>query len=295
MSAKIDTQSSERQAGTTPAALSRPRVGFSPTMLLNAAGTRPEPAVSVPSANAPARRRPRPPNPNSSRPGCTPGRTGCAGCHTASGCRPDRWRTGRGWSCRQQARRPRAVVRRPGRIRPAVGEAGTGRGRRQAGDIDIVLDREREPEEGQDIGADRGGALFKRSGRRQQPIRVNQRYPDAIVAARGDAGQHLARNFGRPHLAAPVALAHRCKVETQHSWRLPSPGMACSGWPLEMQDAFRLPAKGAACRGCGRPHLTPALVDSALTRGIAGQCPHLSGWHAACCAPRARESSTGER
>jgi len=28
-----------------------PRVGLSPTILLNAAGTRPEPAVSVPSAN----------------------------------------------------------------------------------------------------------------------------------------------------------------------------------------------------------------------------------------------------
>ena len=50
MSAKTETQSSERQAGTTPVVLSRPRVGLRPTMLLKAAGTRPEPAVSVPSA-----------------------------------------------------------------------------------------------------------------------------------------------------------------------------------------------------------------------------------------------------
>src|SRR4051812_42702528 len=50
VSAKIDTQSIERHAGTTPLVLSRPHVGLSPTMLLNAAGTRPEPAVSVPSA-----------------------------------------------------------------------------------------------------------------------------------------------------------------------------------------------------------------------------------------------------
>ena len=50
VSAKIDTQSSERQAGTMPRVLSAPFVGLSPTMLLNAAGTRPEPAVSVPSA-----------------------------------------------------------------------------------------------------------------------------------------------------------------------------------------------------------------------------------------------------
>src|SRR3984893_9211180 len=46
--AKIDTQSRVRQAGTTPAVLSRPRVGLSPIKLLKAAGTRPEPAVSVP-------------------------------------------------------------------------------------------------------------------------------------------------------------------------------------------------------------------------------------------------------
>jgi hypothetical protein len=36
-------------AGTTPVRLSRPRVGFSPKMPLAAAGTRPDPAVSVPS------------------------------------------------------------------------------------------------------------------------------------------------------------------------------------------------------------------------------------------------------
>ena len=50
-----------RQAGTTPVVDSSPRLGFRPTMLLNAAGTRPEPAVSVPSAKLtrPARHRDR--------------------------------------------------------------------------------------------------------------------------------------------------------------------------------------------------------------------------------------------
>ena len=46
------TQSSERQAGTTPLVPTSPRVGLSPTIPFIAAGTRPEPAVSVPSANA---------------------------------------------------------------------------------------------------------------------------------------------------------------------------------------------------------------------------------------------------
>ena len=47
-----DTQSMLRQAGTTPAPPTRPGVGFRPTSWLKPAGTRPEPAVSVPSAKA---------------------------------------------------------------------------------------------------------------------------------------------------------------------------------------------------------------------------------------------------
>lgn len=50
--AKTLTQSRLRQAGTTPSAEIRPRVGLIPTMPLKAAGTRPEPAVSVPSARS---------------------------------------------------------------------------------------------------------------------------------------------------------------------------------------------------------------------------------------------------
>ena len=50
VSANTVTQSNDRHAGTTPRVLSAPRVGLSPTTLLNPAGTRPEPAVSVPSA-----------------------------------------------------------------------------------------------------------------------------------------------------------------------------------------------------------------------------------------------------
>jgi hypothetical protein len=46
------TQSNERQAGTTPRTETMPRVGLAPTMPWKAAGTRPEPAVSVPSARS---------------------------------------------------------------------------------------------------------------------------------------------------------------------------------------------------------------------------------------------------
>src|SRR6201994_3298458 len=51
VNANTETQSSVRQAGTTPLVETRPRLGLRPTMLLSIAGTRPEPAVSVPSAS----------------------------------------------------------------------------------------------------------------------------------------------------------------------------------------------------------------------------------------------------
>jgi hypothetical protein len=49
--AKTEIVSMERQAGTIPCAEMLPIVGFSPTILPNIAGTRPDPAVSVPRAN----------------------------------------------------------------------------------------------------------------------------------------------------------------------------------------------------------------------------------------------------
>src|SRR3569833_441255 len=51
VSEKFEMQSSVRQAGTTPDVEIMPRLGFKPTMLLSIAGTRPDPAVSVPSGS----------------------------------------------------------------------------------------------------------------------------------------------------------------------------------------------------------------------------------------------------
>src|SRR4051812_619331 len=50
--AKTVTQSRLAQAGTTPFTGQAPRLGLKPTSLFNAAGTRPEPAVSVPREKA---------------------------------------------------------------------------------------------------------------------------------------------------------------------------------------------------------------------------------------------------
>ncbi len=46
--AKMDTQSTLCAAGKTPRVLISPLLGLKPTMLLSPAGTRPDPAVSVP-------------------------------------------------------------------------------------------------------------------------------------------------------------------------------------------------------------------------------------------------------
>ena len=52
--------------------------------------------------------RPRPPSPTTSRPAPAPHRTRCAACRTGCACRPARWRTDRGWSCRAAPPRPPA-------------------------------------------------------------------------------------------------------------------------------------------------------------------------------------------
>ena len=167
-SARTPTRS--RACGTLEqrrAAEITPRLGFSPTMLLSAAGTRPEPAVSVPSENGTSPRRQRPQSPSSTRPESALRRKHCAARRRASARRRGRWRTGRDWSCRwngaggTQARDARGV-----RFR-RVGEGRTRRGGRQAGDVDVVLHGERHAVERQ-----RGIALWRRalSPRRSRPL-----------------------------------------------------------------------------------------------------------------------------
>ena len=96
-------------------------VGFSPTMLLSPAGTRPEPAVSVPSANGDdaARHRHRRAG-ATSRPARARDRWRSAAPDRACARRQARSRTGRDWSCRRRARRPRGAARRRSRPRSGI-------------------------------------------------------------------------------------------------------------------------------------------------------------------------------
>src|SRR5437868_597205 len=142
MSAKIDTQSSEWQAGTTPRVLSRPRVGLSPTRLLNAAGTRPEPAVSVPRLKV-------------ARP------AGTAHADEAGGELVEV-----GLADEDRARGKKPLHYRGARFR-YVREFGARGRRRQAGDIEVVLDRKRNAVERQCLGS---GELELGSARRERLI-----------------------------------------------------------------------------------------------------------------------------
>ncbi len=70
----------ERSAGgDDPVVLTNPRVGLHPTMLPNAAGTRPEPAVSVPRANGTRPAATATPEPELDPPGTTAGSNGLRG------------------------------------------------------------------------------------------------------------------------------------------------------------------------------------------------------------------------
>jgi hypothetical protein len=76
-------------------------------------------------------------------------------------------------------------------------EAGTRGGCRQAGDVDVVLDRERDPVQSQlRIG------VVERLRRRQQGLICHARDPHRLLAACSEALQELAGGLGGPHARA---------------------------------------------------------------------------------------------
>lgn len=77
--AKTEIVSSVRQAGTTPAAETTPSVGFSPAIPFSAAGTRPDPAVSVPRAKGTIPRATATADPEDEPPGTIPGSSALRG------------------------------------------------------------------------------------------------------------------------------------------------------------------------------------------------------------------------
>ena len=79
LAANTETQSSVRQAGSMPRGEMAPTLGFSPTMPFSMAGTRPEPAVSVPRLSAAMPRATATAEPDDEPPGTCPGATALRG------------------------------------------------------------------------------------------------------------------------------------------------------------------------------------------------------------------------
>ncbi len=178
-------------AGTTPCALTSPREGLSP-MLFSPAGTRPEPAVSVPSEVHLARGD----SEGRTRAGATAhvGRIGTrwAWRRRASACRSGRRRTGRGWSCRPPGAARAQALHHAGVFGGHVPKGrACGRGR-QAGHVDVVLDGEAQP--GQGAGAAFNRGLQRRQGCGSRVIQAAAAVPSSSGRGSGRLGDACTIN-----------------------------------------------------------------------------------------------------
>ena len=271
---RVATQSARRPTrsrgcGTrarTPAVLTRPGVGFRPTMLLKPAGTRPEPAVSVPSANGTSPR-----DTTTAEPELEPPlhAIGCEGAarprRRASACRPGRWRTGRGWSCRSQtapASSSRATtVACAGAMYANAGQAAVVG---SAGDVDVVLDRERHPKQGHrsqrrfTIGV-RCFACLQGGQLRVELRGGGMRYPRGLGAfdeqSRAQRAQQLTRRAARLISKMPVRERERDVAWHAVVW--------CTYWYTGMCTAGSMPL-APPVRACGVGRSSATDQDAAV-------------------------------
>ena len=221
-----------RHAGTTPAVRhEQPAVGLQPDDAVE--GRRHPPRARRCRCRARARPAPwrrRPPSPSSSRRRCSAGRSTLrARRSAASACRPGRWRTGRGWSCRCTT--APASSSRCTTVGGALGHVGEGRaagGGRQAGDVDVVLDRERHAGERQRRPT---GSGVHRPGRAGSPSRGEAADPglrlDPVVAPIRSSVAHadFARRPDRAgvHRIGELACLHAAGSSANSG----APGVTC--------------------------------------------------------------------
>ncbi len=141
MAANTGMQSKKRLLNTAPRMLTRPTVGFSPTMPLQAAGTRPEPPVSLPSENDTTPRATATAEPELDPPVCRRGSRRCG--RAARGTGPVQ--PGGELVHRVLADQHAPPVRAPEWLPALIGLDQKGRavrGRSHAGDMEIIFHRE---------------------------------------------------------------------------------------------------------------------------------------------------------
>ena len=196
-------------------------MGFTPTTLLNAAGTRPEPAVSVPSEKltSPLRDRDARTGARAARNVTLVERRGARAVRRA---RADQ--AGRELVEVRLADRNRAGVDQPRHRRRArsghVREGRTARRGRDAGEVDVVLDRERDAEERQPFTL---GAPAPRAAATNAAARSFGKSSMKIGRAptRVDAPIRLGEHVGGRYLAAGETRSEL--VRFRSSWFGPPP------------------------------------------------------------------------
>ena len=248
-------------------------------MPFNAAGTRPEPAVSVPTAKAttPARDRHAP---TRARPARRSGRRRrrCAGAVRACGCRSARWRTGRGWSCRRGSRPRRAAGATAGASTSGdVGEGRARRGGRQAATSMLSLIANGTPYSGRPVVG--SPAVLDRGGPDVQRLGVDLRDPDTVVTTGCEAFEHgvddgVGREparVGRAQSRDPEDVGGR----DSHSVDCRRFGDSESPWPLTPCCSLRRPRAPARGR-CG------SRWASSAARMVGRSPPHTASYSRRC-------------
>ena len=274
---------------------STPGVGFTPTIPHSAAGTRPDPAVSVPSANGTSPVATTTAEPELDPPAMNSGieRVATRPVAAASGCRRGRWRTGRGWSCRRRPRPRRAGARPPVRESVGhVGELGTAGGGRHAGDVDVVLHRERHAGE-REVGA-RGEQ--RRRSRRRGPT-SSSRDGWLIHASGCDASRRRASSSSTT-AAHPRARESRASSIDQGGGQ-PSATTTTSGVPggderADVAHDARRPCRRSGSRPPTRSSSPRASPPRRRARPVALAHEHPRDTHrAAAPPPRTRRRADG--
>ncbi len=185
-----------------------PGVGFRPTMLLKPAGTRPEPAVSVPRAKGTSPRATttaepelEPPLMRSAASAAARPAVGRAGADQAGG---ELVEVGLAHADRtgiDQLLHRRGVLQRP----RLEGRAGGGGG--EAGDVDVVLDRERHTEQGQGLHC--RGAVGEGRGAQVEDLELRGKLGRRRCArSRRRSGSRL-RGAGATPRAEPAVIRRR--------------------------------------------------------------------------------------
>jgi hypothetical protein len=95
-----------------------------------------------------------------------------------------------------------------------VGERGARRRRRQPGDVDVVLDRKRQPVQRQRLT--RRAPPFEIARRAQQAVARRQLDPHAVVAAAGDTGERVFHHVGRTQRACTIGMRQGGGVKALH-------------------------------------------------------------------------------